>query len=192
MCHADVQSGHQGVNRTFERLRREFHWPGMYQSVQLFIKSCIDCSTGKEATGRNKGLSPGNLVAEYPFQVISMDFVTELPKSHRGNTRLLLFQCVFSGFNLCKPMASWTAMDIAQAYNEVVFQRYGASSIVRHDREPGFMSQVFAEFRQMMGSQQRATLAYRPQANGQQERAVQTVMRDYPDLRHGPGAERLG
>jgi hypothetical protein len=39
------------------------------------------------------------------------------------------------------------------------------------------MSQVFAAFRQMMGSQQRATLAYRPQANGQQERAVQTVMR---------------
>ncbi|OWY96429.1 hypothetical protein PHMEG_00033302 [Phytophthora megakarya] len=29
----------------------------------------------------------------------------------------------------------------------------------------------------MLGSRQRATLAYRPQANGQQERSVQTVIR---------------
>ncbi|KAE9252277.1 hypothetical protein PF002_g3904 [Phytophthora fragariae] len=39
------------------------------------------------------------------------------------------------------------------------------------------MSEVFAKFREMLGSRQRATLAYRPQANGQQERSVQTVNR---------------
>lgn len=38
------------------------------------------------------------------------------------------------------------------------------------------MSEVFKHFREMMGSQQRATLAYRPQANGDQERSVQTVI----------------
>lgn len=38
------------------------------------------------------------------------------------------------------------------------------------------MSDVFREFRNMMGSKQRATLAYRPQANGQQERSVQTMI----------------
>ena len=187
MCHADMQGGHQGVNRTFERLKREYHWSGMYQSVQNYVKRCVDCSTGKDGASRNKGPSPGNIVAEYPFQVVSMDFVTDLPASHRGNTRLLLFQCVFSGYNLCKPMASWSAADVAQAYNEVVFQKYGASSVIRHDREPNFMSQVFAAFRQMMGSQQRATLAYRPQANGQQERAVQTVMRTVKTYVSDPG-----
>jgi hypothetical protein len=158
MCHSDLQGGHQGVNRTYERLKKEFHWSGMYQAVQDYVKDCVDCSTGKDGGTRNRGKSPGNLEAEYPFQVVSMDFVTELPKSHRGNTRLLLFQCVFSGFNLCKPMSSWSATDVAQAYNEVVFQRYGASAIIRHDREPGFMAQVFGAFRQLMGSQQRATL----------------------------------
>jgi len=109
------------------------------------------------------------------FMWCQMDFITELPESYRGNTNLLLFQCSFSGYNLCKPMSSRAAEDVARAYNEVVFQRFGASSFIRHDREPSFMSQMFAAFRQMMGSQQRATLAYRPQANGQQERAVQTV-----------------
>ncbi|KAG6579909.1 reverse transcriptase [Phytophthora cinnamomi] len=49
--------------------------------------------------------------------------------------------------------------------------------MLRHDRDPRFMSEVFTKFREMLGSRQRATLAYRPQANGQQERSVQTVVR---------------
>jgi hypothetical protein len=175
MAHTDAQAGHQGANRTFERLRPDYYWPGMYKDVQLYIRNCVDCTTGK-GKPTTRASSPGNIIAEYPFQVVSMDFITDLPVSYRGNTRLLLFQCMFTSYNLCKPMSSWSAEEVARAYNEVVFQRFGASAIIRHDREPAFMSKVFAAFRQMMGSEQRATLAYRPQANGKQERAVQTVM----------------
>jgi hypothetical protein len=42
----------------------------------------------------------------------------------------------------------------------------GASSLLRHDQDPRFMSEVFTRFRDLLGSRQRATLAYRPQANG--------------------------
>ncbi|OWY93848.1 hypothetical protein PHMEG_00036597 [Phytophthora megakarya] len=49
--------------------------------------------------------------------------------------------------------------------------------MIRHDQDPRFMSKGFARFRDLLKSKQRATLGYRPQANGQQERSVQTVMR---------------
>ncbi|GMF18641.1 unnamed protein product [Phytophthora fragariaefolia] len=39
------------------------------------------------------------------------------------------------------------------------------------------MNEVFTRFRELLGSKQRATLAYRPQANGPHERSVQTVIR---------------
>ncbi|KAE8884076.1 hypothetical protein PF003_g31914 [Phytophthora fragariae] len=74
-------------------------------------------------------------------------------------------------------MSSTTAQDVAEAYEEQVFRRFGASSMIRHDQDPRFMSEVFTRFRELLGSKQRATLAYRPQANGQQERSVQTVIR---------------
>ncbi|OWZ07815.1 reverse transcriptase [Phytophthora megakarya] len=106
-----------------------------------------------------------------------MDFVIPLPQLVRGNTALLLFQCTFSGFIMCKAMASTEAQDVAEAYEECVFRRFGASEMIRHDRDPRFMSRVFKHFREMLRSRQRATLAYRPQANGQQERSVQTVIR---------------
>ncbi|OWZ06342.1 reverse transcriptase [Phytophthora megakarya] len=111
-----------------------------------------------------------------PFEVVSMDFVTHLPKSERGNAFLLLFQDMFTGDVMCKPMSSITAQDCAEAYEEVVFRNYGASSEIRHVRDPRFMSRVFRRFSEMMGIQQNATLAYRPQANDQQKRSSQTIM----------------
>ncbi|OWY97360.1 reverse transcriptase [Phytophthora megakarya] len=80
------------------------------------------------------------------------------------------------GYVMCKPRSSTTAQDCAEAYEEVVFRNYGVSSEIRHDRGPRFMSRVFRRFSEMMGIQQKATLAYRPQANGHQERSGQTIM----------------
>ena len=175
-CHDDVQGGHQGITRTYDRVRQEYFWVGMYADVVRYVTDCVDCATS-QGIPPDPGESPGNIMAEYPFHIVSMDFVLPLPKSARGNVALLLFQCVFTGLVLCKPMASTTALEVAKAYEEVVFRRFGASSIIRSDRDPRFMGEVFKCFREMMGSQQRATLAYRPQANGQQERSVQAVIR---------------
>ncbi|OWZ02641.1 reverse transcriptase [Phytophthora megakarya] len=174
--HEDFQGGHQGINRTFERLRSEFYCIGMYADVQKFVRECVDCASAK---GRPPvlGPSPGNIEQRYPFEVVSLDFVTELPESDRGNTYLLLFQDQFSGYVMCKPMRNTEAQDVAEAYEECVLRRFGASSMIRHDQDPRFMSKVFARFRDLLKSKQRTTLGYRPQANGQQERSVQTVMR---------------
>ncbi|POM58449.1 Reverse transcriptase [Phytophthora palmivora] len=158
-AHDDFQGGHQRITRTHEKLRSEFYWPGI----------------GK-GSPPNAGPSPGNIEPTRHFEAVSMDFVTHLPESVRGNTFLLLFQDMFSGYVMCKPMASTTAQAVAEAYDESVFRRFGASSVIRHDQDPRFMREVFARFRDLIGSKQGTTLAYRPQANGQQERSVQTVI----------------
>ncbi|GMF41104.1 unnamed protein product [Phytophthora fragariaefolia] len=141
-AHEDFQGGHQGVTRTFERLRSEFYWRS--------IRS---------------------------FEVVSMDVVTHRPKSARGNTFLLLFQDMFSGYVMYKPMDSTTAQDMVEAYEECVFRSFGASSMLRHDQDPRFMTEVLTRFRDLLESRERATLAYCPQLNGQQERSVQTAIR---------------
>ncbi|POM68667.1 Reverse transcriptase [Phytophthora palmivora] len=48
---------------------------------------------------------------------------------------------------------------------------------IRHDREPGFMSDFFRAFNKVLGQRQRATMSYRLQANGSAERMVQTTTR---------------
>ncbi|OWZ10371.1 reverse transcriptase [Phytophthora megakarya] len=77
-----------------------------------------------------------------------------------GNTFLLLFQDMFSGYVMCKPMGSTTAQEVAE--EERVFQRFGASSMIRHDQDPRFMGEVVRRFQELLGSKQRVTLGYRP------------------------------
>ncbi|OWZ09824.1 reverse transcriptase [Phytophthora megakarya] len=158
-AHEDYHGRHQGIKRTHKKLRTEFYWPNMYADVERCGRMCRLCKL-KGTTSP----SPGNIESVYPFEVLSMDFVTHLPQSEQGNTFLLLFQVIFSGFVMCKPMGSTTAQEVTEAYEETVFRRFEASSLLRHNQNPRFMSEVFTRFRELLGSRQRATLGCRPQA----------------------------
>ncbi|POM74053.1 LOW QUALITY PROTEIN: Reverse transcriptase [Phytophthora palmivora] len=171
-----LEGGHQGIGRTYQRIRDQFHWRGLYKSVQRYVGECVDCETGKSKP-RIQGESPGNLQATYPFQIIAMDHIPSLPRSHKGNTELLIFEDLFSGYVIAKASSSRTAQTVAESYEECVFRRFGASEAIRHDREPGFMSEFFRAFNKILGQRQRATMACRHQANGSAERMVQTTTR---------------
>ncbi|GMF42916.1 unnamed protein product [Phytophthora fragariaefolia] len=153
----------------------DYYWIGLYADVERHVRSCPDCSSSKSRP-QLRGYSPGDILAERPLQIVSMDIVIPLPKSRRGNTALLLFQGAFTGYVMAKAMSDTSALCVTQAFEECVYRRFGAPSIVRHDRDPRFMSEVFQAFAEMMQSRSRATLRYRPQANSQQERSVKTVM----------------
>ncbi|KAG2873064.1 hypothetical protein PC114_g26041 [Phytophthora cactorum] len=101
-----------------------------------------------------------------------MDHIPSLPRSHKGNTELLVWVDLFTGYVIAKDSGSRTAQTIAESYEECVFRRFGASEMIRHDREPGFMSDFFRAFNKILGQRQRATMAYRPQANGSAERMI--------------------
>ncbi|GMF43516.1 unnamed protein product [Phytophthora fragariaefolia] len=121
--------------------------------------------------------SPGNIISTYPFQVIAMDHIPSLPISYKGNTELLVWVDLFTGFVIAKANTSRSAQTVAEAYEEAVFRRFGASEAIRHDRESGFMADFFKAFNKRMGKRQQATLVYRPLANGAAERMVPTVTR---------------
>jgi hypothetical protein len=174
-CHNAIEGGHQGVVRTFHRVKAEFYWVGLYADVVKHVQACEDCNTSKSRP-QLRGYSPGNVASDYPFQMVSMDFVIPLPKTLRGNTALLLFQDHFSGFVIARAMSETGALEVAKAFEKCVFRRFGAPSLIRHDRDPRFMSEVFQTFAELMQSKSRATLSYRPQANGQQERSVKTMI----------------
>ena len=115
-----------------------------------------------------KGYSPGNMVSERPFQVVSMDFVIPLPRNRRRNTALLLFQDNFTAFVIVKAMNDTSALEVAKAFEENMFRHFSSFSLIRHDRDPILMSEVFQTLVEMMQAKSRATLSYRPQANGKQ------------------------
>ena len=70
--HTSLEGGHQGFGRTYQRIRSNFHWRGLYRSVQRYVGECVDCTTGKGLPSIPGG-SPGNVQAIYPFQMVAMN-----------------------------------------------------------------------------------------------------------------------
>ncbi|POM67078.1 Reverse transcriptase [Phytophthora palmivora] len=106
-----------------------------------------------------------------------MDHIPSLIRSHKGNTELLIVEDLPSGYVIAKAISSRTAQTVAESYEECLFRRFGASEAIRHDREPAFMSDFFRAFNKILCQRQRATMAYRPQANGSAERMVKSTTR---------------
>ncbi|OWY94843.1 hypothetical protein PHMEG_00035312 [Phytophthora megakarya] len=125
--HDSLEGGHQGVVRTYQRVKQDYYWFGLYADVEK--------------------------------------------------------HCAFTGFAIAKPMSDTTAFKVAQVFEECIYRRFGAPSLIRHGRDPRFMSEVFQAFAEMMQSRSSAILSYRPQANGQQERSVKTVMQSVKSRR---------
>lgn len=146
-----LEGNHQGIGRTYHRIRKYCHWKGLFWNVQKYVGLCVDCETGKGGPTL-QGKAPGNVEATYPFQFIAMDHIPSLPKSHKGNTELLIWIDLFTGYVMAKASASRTAQMVAEGYEECVFRRFGASEAIRHDREPGFMSDFFRAFNLMLAS----------------------------------------
>ncbi|POM81059.1 LOW QUALITY PROTEIN: Reverse transcriptase [Phytophthora palmivora] len=64
--HSSLEGGHQGIGRTYHKIRAHFHWRGLYQSVQRYVGQCIDCETGKDDLR-----SMGNRLAIYKLRTLS-------------------------------------------------------------------------------------------------------------------------
>ncbi|GMG18449.1 unnamed protein product [Phytophthora fragariaefolia] len=85
-CHNSIEGGHQGIVRTYHRVKTDYYWTGLYADVVKHVQSCEDCSTSKSKP-HLKGYSPGNVMSERPFHVVSMDFVIPLPRTRRATDR---------------------------------------------------------------------------------------------------------
>ena len=81
--------GHFGLDKTYAALARRFFWPHMGVTAKKFIESCAVCQRHKGAARSAQGLLMPLEVPERPWSDVSMNFVSGLPKTERGNDAIL-------------------------------------------------------------------------------------------------------
>ena len=66
-AHDDVLAGHQGIDRTFKRLRNKYWWPRMREETETWVKQCPACQRRDNPKGKKPGLMiPIPIGAPYP------------------------------------------------------------------------------------------------------------------------------
>ena len=174
--HDEIFGGHFALERTYGKISSIYYWKGMYGDVEKYVWSCIDCQTAGGAP-THKTTSCGNIVPTQPFQVIGMDILGPFPETENGNSHIILFICQFTGYICGGAMPNPDAKLCARMFELHCMQYFGACRILRHDRDPKFMSVFFKELNYLYGIRQIPTLSYRPCADGIPERTFRTWIR---------------
>ena len=169
-------AGHFGVEKTYERLQALVYWKGMKAAVQHYVESCHTCKTNKDRTTRENGLLQPLPVPDRPWTHISMDLVTHLPRTPKGNNAIVVFVDRFSKqarFIACTDNSS--ATDIAQLFFDNVFRLFGMPVSIVSDRDSRFTSRFWQSLITTLGSRLDMATANHQQTNGQSERTIKTL-----------------
>ena len=100
--HESSVTGHPGQNKTLLLLKEQFYWPGMTVMVKQFVDGCSTCQQMKPNTHPSAApLMPIKSHAHWPFQQITMDFITDLLISNS-------FDSIFIVVDQCHTLLSVT------------------------------------------------------------------------------------
>ena len=97
LCHCDWASGHFGLFKTHKRILQRFWWPNCLQNSREFVGNCEICLQIKSPNRKFGALG----VREIPFKpldIVSIDFLTDLPITPQGNVHILVVIDWFSKY----------------------------------------------------------------------------------------------
>ena len=88
--HKTPYSGHPGYQKTLTMLRKEYFWPNMKTEVADYIARCLECQQVKTEHQHPAGLLQPLPIPSWKWEVISLDFITRLPKNQNQNDSIMV------------------------------------------------------------------------------------------------------
>ena len=170
--HDIPSAGHQGVERTLDRVRREGYWVNMAKDVEQHCRECTKCQEAKLPTPMRAPLT--SIPVGRPWQMVAVD-VLEVPVSYSTNRYLLVIQDYFTKWAEAIPMRDQTATRITAELVKV-FSVLGVPDVLHSDQGQNFESTILKETLQAFGIAKSRTTAYHPQGDGMVERLNRSLL----------------
>ena len=169
-AHENVCGGHLGIQKTTEKISKNFYWPTVKKDVRKFCKSCHDCQVmGKPNQKIPKApLYPIPIVSE-PFTQVVINIVGPLPKTRSGFQYLLTIMDRTTRYPEVVPIRSIKSPIIIKHLIDF-FARYGFPCELQSDRGTNFTSKLFKEKMKELGIKHILSTPYHPESQGILER----------------------
>jgi len=180
-CHDTPWAGHNGWQRTYALLKQGYYWPSLRDDVMQFTKTCLVCQQDKVDKAKLAGLLEPLPVPSRPWESVSLDFITHLPKVGEFEAILVIvdrfskYATFISAPKLC------SAEMTAQLFFKHIVKLWGVPVSIISDRDARFTGTFWTELFRMLGSTLNISSSYHPQTDGQTER-FNSMLEEY--LRH--------
>ena len=129
------------------------------------------------------GLLFPHTIPEHPWEVISMDFITHLPKSSNGNDSIFVIVDKLTKYVHCLAVKEkMSSKQTAELFFDRIVTLHGLPSKIVSDRDTRFTSNFWKELTRILGVQQNMSTSFHPQTDGQSERMnriIEDMLRCY-------------
>jgi len=168
--------GHPGREGTIAILRRQFFWPGLAETAKRFVRNCDTCGKVKVWRQKQQGLLQPLPIAETKWASISIDFMTHLPKTARGNENLMVVTCRFSGDVISIPLPNIETETVVQAFLIHVYAHHGPPYWIVSDRGSQWIDGFWRRFCECLQIERKLSTAHHPETDGGTERMNQEML----------------
>ena len=173
--HEGVGGGHLGQDKTLNKLKERYYWPGHFNAVRNWCQTCPECVTTK--TQAPKQRAPlGTITAGYPMQVMAVDLLGPLPESSSGNSYVMVVGDYFTRWMEALPIPNQEAQTVATRLVDEVFLRYSVPEQLHSDQGRQFESELLTEVCKILSIRKTRTTPYHPQCDGLVERFNRTLL----------------
>lgn len=173
--HSSAVGGHKGITKTYNRMKKRYHWTRMKADVQNFIQNCRPCQLKKLVRIKTKQPMVLTDTPDAAFDKISMDIMGPLPITRSENRYILTIQDLLTKYSLAIPLPSAGAIQVAHAFTEELVCVFGAPKAILTDQGTHFLNSLMRSVARKFKIRHFKTTAYRPQSNGSVERSHQVL-----------------
>ena len=90
VAHDTITGGHLGIKKTREKIMSNFYWPGMYEDVARYCRSCDICQKTVSKGTVQKAPMENIPVVDVPFKRVAVDLIGPIePASEAGHRYIL-------------------------------------------------------------------------------------------------------
>ena len=158
--HDHIFSGHLGISKTYEKLKRKYFWTNMRRNVIDHVTSCHCCQMRK--VDHNKKGYLQEIAVGKPFQLVSIDMLGPFPLSYNGNKYILVSVDYGTRYAIAKAIPNATAECAADFIISEITLKFGPPKKLLSDRGTNFTSSLVTEILRLTDTKPYRTTAYHP------------------------------
>jgi len=166
LCHDTKVAGHPGHWKTLELVSRNYWWLQMSRYIRQYISTCDLCIRTKPIRQAPVGELHPLRILDSQWDMLSVDFVVELPLSSGHNAVMTVVDSVSKQAHFILMHMTVTAEGAARLFLHQVWKLHGLPKCVISDHGPQFIARFTQELYCLLGIKLASSMAWHPQTDG--------------------------
>jgi hypothetical protein len=134
---------HPGSTKMYQDMKQYYWWPNMRKEVAGYVAKCSICQQVKVEHQKPAGLLQPLPIPKWKWEMITMDFVSGLPRGKRENDAIWVIVDRLTKSALFLPIRMTDPVEkLAKIYVNEVVRLHGVPISIVSDRDPRFTSRL--------------------------------------------------